>query len=93
MLSHDRRVGDCQALAGSLSNIFGSEEWLEDSDDETAESDTATIIEVSGRTLADIERDAIRSALAVAKGDKRKAAIALDVSTKTIYNKIAKYNL
>jgi DNA-binding NtrC family response regulator len=43
-----------------------------------------------GRTLADLEREAILATLAYHGGDKAKAAKALGVSLKTIYNKLEK---
>lgn len=42
-------------------------------------------------TLADIEREAILRALAACKGDRTAAARRLGISTKTIYNKLARY--
>jgi DNA-binding NtrC family response regulator len=47
--------------------------------------------ESSPRTLEDIERSAILEALAACTGDRAAAARRLGVSTKTIYNKLARY--
>jgi DNA-binding NtrC family response regulator len=45
----------------------------------------------AGTTLEDIERAAILEALAACHGDRTAAARRLGVSTKTIYNKLARY--
>lgn len=44
-----------------------------------------------GLTLFEIERQIITEMLALHDGDKREVARILDVSLKTIYNKLAQY--
>jgi DNA-binding NtrC family response regulator len=48
---------------------------------------------VSSRTLADIEREAIRAELVRHKGNKKEAAKALGVSRSTIHRKIEEYQI
>lgn len=45
------------------------------------------------KTLAEIEKDHIVFALKKCNGNKMKTARTLDISTKTLYNKMHEYNL
>lgn len=45
------------------------------------------------KTLADVEKEHILNALEMFKGNKSKTAKALDVSLKTLYNKLHSYGL
>ncbi len=48
---------------------------------------------LSGRTLADIERDAIIQALEDTRGNKKRAAEQLGIDRRTLYNKLRAYNI
>jgi two-component system response regulator FlrC len=49
---------------------------------------------VSGsRTLDDLERDAIATALAAAGGNRKAAAEALGIGLRTLYDKLKRYRL
>jgi DNA-binding NtrC family response regulator len=47
----------------------------------------------AGMTIDDMERQAIRAALAEVGGNRRKAAELLGIGERTLYRKIAKYDL
>ena len=53
----------------------------------------AQVGKLSGFTLAQLEERAIRDTLEATSGDKSAAAKMLDISLKTIYNKLAKYRI
>ena len=46
-----------------------------------------------GRTMADIERDAIRKALEETGGNRRLAAQRLGIGVRTLYEKLKRYEL
>lgn len=46
-----------------------------------------------GRTMADLERDAIREALAAFQGNRRRAAQRLGIGERTLYEKLRRYGL
>ncbi|MBI4976448.1 MAG: sigma-54-dependent Fis family transcriptional regulator [Spirochaetes bacterium] len=48
---------------------------------------------LAGKTLCDIERDAIRQALIASGGNKQKAADVLDITRQTLYAKIKEYGI
>ena len=48
---------------------------------------------LSGRTLADIEREAVMQALQDTKGNKKRAAEQLGIDRRTLYNKLAAYKI
>jgi len=47
----------------------------------------------SGMTMDEVEREAIRAALAEVKGNRRKAAELLEIGERTLYRKIQKFGL
>jgi DNA-binding NtrC family response regulator len=54
----------------------------------------SAVIEISpGMRMADIERAAIRQALAAARGNRRKAAEMLAIGERTLYRKLKEYNV
>jgi DNA-binding NtrC family response regulator len=46
-----------------------------------------------GMTMEDIERAAIRQALAASRGNRRKAAEMLAIGERTLYRKLREYNV
>ncbi|MCB9728049.1 MAG: sigma 54-interacting transcriptional regulator [Deltaproteobacteria bacterium] len=54
---------------------------------------TASSIPLSGRCLADIERDAIICALRDNRGNKKRTAEQLGIDRRTLYNKLAAYKI
>ena len=56
-------------------------------------SPTPTADEPGRRTMADLERDAIRSALAEVSGNRRMAAERLQIGVRTLYEKLKRYGL
>jgi DNA-binding NtrC family response regulator len=57
------------------------------------EEDGGVVVFRSGMTIEDMERQAIRAALAEVGGNRRKAAELLGIGERTLYRKIAKYDL
>jgi DNA-binding NtrC family response regulator len=57
------------------------------------EDDGRVIVFRPGMTMEDMERRAIRAALAEVRGNRRKAADQLGIGERTLYRKIAKYGL
>jgi DNA-binding NtrC family response regulator len=55
--------------------------------------DASVVVFRSGMTIDDMERQAIRAALAEVGGNRRKAAELLGIGERTLYRKIAKYDL
>jgi transcriptional regulator with PAS, ATPase and Fis domain len=55
--------------------------------------DGRVIVFEPGMTMEDMERQAIRAALAEVRGNRRKAADLLGIGERTLYRKIAKYGL
>ncbi|HOM56387.1 MAG TPA: helix-turn-helix domain-containing protein, partial [Candidatus Latescibacteria bacterium] len=64
-------------------------------DIEVSEDDTPSGETTPARTLTlrDLERDAIRQALAATKGNRREAARSLGIGERTLYRKLREYNL
>lgn len=54
---------------------------------------SAAAATLSGRTLADIERDAIIQALEDNRGNKKRSAEQLGIDRRTLYNKLASYKI
>jgi DNA-binding NtrC family response regulator len=55
--------------------------------------DAGVVVYRAGMTIDDMEREAIRAALAEVGGNRRKAAELLGIGERTLYRKIAKYDL
>jgi DNA-binding NtrC family response regulator len=55
--------------------------------------DPSVVVFRAGMTIDDMERQAIRAALAEVGGNRRKAAELLGIGERTLYRKIAKYDL
>jgi len=64
-------------------------------DIEVSEDDTPSGETTAARTLTlrDLERDAIRQALAATKGNRREAARSLGIGERTLYRKLREYSL
>jgi transcriptional regulator with PAS, ATPase and Fis domain len=54
---------------------------------------TGSGMEIEGRTLAEIEKEVILETLKRNKGNKKKTARDLDIDRRTLYNKLAIYNM
>jgi transcriptional regulator with GAF, ATPase, and Fis domain/tetratricopeptide (TPR) repeat protein len=54
---------------------------------------TGSAADLAGRSLADVERDAIIRALEDHRGNKKKAAEALGIDRRTLYNKLRAYHI
>ena len=52
-----------------------------------------TVVYRPGMTMEDLEREAIAAALREVRGNRRKAAELLGIGERTLYRKIAKYEL
>jgi two-component system, NtrC family, response regulator AtoC len=72
------RAADLQPLNGALASA------------PTAASGAPS---AAGRTLADLERDAIRRALEDTGGNRREAAERLGIGLRTLYDKLKRYRL
>jgi len=57
------------------------------------EPDERVVVFEPGMTMEDLEREAIRAALAEVRGNRRKAADLLGIGERTLYRKISKYGL
>lgn len=57
------------------------------------EEQPARVVFEAGMTMADVEREAIRAALADSGGNRRKAAERLGIGERTLYRKIREYGL
>jgi len=60
---------------------------------EVGQEDQGVVVFRAGMTIDDMERQAIRAALAEVGGNRRKAAELLGIGERTLYRKIAKYDL
>jgi two-component system response regulator HydG len=49
--------------------------------------------ELAGRTLAEVERDLIRSTLALTEKNRQKAAKLIGIGERTLYRKLKEYGL
>jgi DNA-binding NtrC family response regulator len=56
-------------------------------------SEDRVVLFEPGMTMEDIEREAISAALAEVRGNRRRAADMLGIGERTLYRKIAKYDL
>jgi DNA-binding NtrC family response regulator len=61
---------------------------------EPPESQPSDVITIApGMKMSEIERAAIRQALAATRGNRRKAAEMLDIGERTLYRKLREYNV
>jgi len=74
-------------------DVFEEDEAYHPSASSDHDPDGRVIVFESGMTMEDIERQAIRAALAEVRGNRRKAADMLGIGERTLYRKIAKYGL
>ena len=58
-----------------------------------APEDPGIVVFRPGITMEEMERQAVRAALAEVHGNRRKAADLLGIGERTLYRKIAKYEL
>jgi len=58
-----------------------------------ADGNTPTVVMPVGSTMEDTEREMIRSTLMHTSGNKTRAAKMLDISLKTMHNKVKKFGL
>ena len=61
--------------------------------DKLRNSETAPVIEASGMTLEELEREHIRRVLEQVEGDKARAAQVLGIHLSTLYRKVQRYRL
>jgi DNA-binding NtrC family response regulator len=98
------RVGsglDVEALRGTIEVPGGLEiaayspgaARAEAEPEEEPEEDGAIVVFRPGMTIDDMEREAITAALQEVDGNRRKAAELLGIGERTLYRKIAKYDL
>jgi DNA-binding NtrC family response regulator len=92
--------GNIRQLQMVLKNVslFADGEVLDVADfqsfpDIIGSSSAAAPLELSGRSMADIERDAILAALRDHRGNKKRAAEQLGIDRRTLYNKLATYGI
>jgi len=73
---------------------FDEEQGYEEVDlGRVREEDDRIVVFKPGMTMEDMEREAIRAALAEVAGNRRKAADLLGIGERTLYRKISKYGL
>lgn len=82
-----------RATAFSESPILGLESMASLIKNQNFKQNETTIVDLTGLSLEEIERKAIRSALQLCQGHRARAAELLGISTKSIYNKANKYGL
>ncbi|MDQ3555339.1 MAG: sigma-54-dependent Fis family transcriptional regulator, partial [Gemmatimonadota bacterium] len=58
-----------------------------------AEPEAGAVVFRPGMTMRDLEREAIRAALEEARGNRRRAAEALQIGERTLYRKIKEFGL
>ena len=54
---------------------------------------TVPNVDTAGRTMEDIEREAIRQALAEVDGNRRRAAERLGIGERTLYEKLKRFGM
>jgi DNA-binding NtrC family response regulator len=60
---------------------------------EVREHEEGTVVFRPGKTMADMEREAISAALLHSRGNRRRAAEMLGIGERTLYRKLKEYDL
>jgi hypothetical protein len=91
--THVGRVGPGIEVGAYPADEIDEPLYTVDDADPALEDDDRVVVFAPGMTMEDMERQAIRAALAEVRGNRRKAADLLGIGERTLYRKIAKYGL